>query len=122
MSKRVFIVDDSKAVLFTLRATLEKEGFQVFEADDGKSAQKKLSCQEVDLLITDFNMPNMNGIELAAHVRQMPRMRFLPIVMMTTDTNKDNINLGKAIGISTWLNKSCHMERLPKLVHLLVGA
>ena len=122
MSKKIFIVDDSITVRLTVRSQLEAHGYEIIEAVDGREAEKALSRNDVDLLITDYEMPNMNGIELAKSVRQMEGKGFLPILILSSNKETDlRINAG-ALDVAAWLDKAKDMERLPQLVSLLVGA
>ena len=84
MSKRVMTVDDSATVRQVLNITLEGAGYEVITAVDGVDALKKLTTETVDMLVTDLNMPNMDGITLIKEVRQNPGNRFMPIIMLTT--------------------------------------
>lgn len=122
MPKRVFVVDDSQTVRESVRISLEKFGYEIFEAEDGEEAISKLSTIDVDLLITDLHMPNLGGIELAGQVRKMSKKRFLPILMLTSDAEARTSNEGKSVSVSAWLNKSTDMHRLPKLVSMLIGS
>ena len=85
MSKRVMTVDDSATVRQVLQMTLEGAGYEVLQAVDGVDALKKLANETVDMLVTDLNMPNMDGITLIREVRQDPANRFMPIVMLTNE-------------------------------------
>ena len=84
MSKRVMTVDDSATVRQVLQMTLEGAGYVVVQAVDGLDALKQLSHDSVDMLVTDLNMPNMDGITLIKEVRQNPDNRFMPIIMLTS--------------------------------------
>lgn len=119
--KSVFLVDDSATVRQHAKQALEQIGFSVHLAKDGQEANERLPEFDIDLLITDYNMPFLNGIELTQKVRQMDNKRFMPILMLTTEVDEKLIQMGKKYGISTWLNKATDMDRLPKLVRLLVG-
>ena len=122
MAKKIFVVDDSKIALEIVRETLGREGYEVFEAADGVVAHRQLKSQDVDLLITDLNMPNMNGIDLAKTVRRMPEKKFLPILIMTTNKDERDVRLAEPLSIAAWLDKATEMTRLPKMVGLLIGA
>ena len=85
MSKTIMTVDDSASVRQMVSLTLKDAGYAVIEACDGKDALAKLSGP-VDMIVTDLNMPNMNGIELIRAVRATPQYKFTPIVMLTTES------------------------------------
>ena len=89
MSKQVMTVDDSATVRQVLRMTLEQEGYEVLEADSGHNALKKFPEGGIDMLVTDLNMPGMDGIELIKEVRKKPGARFVPIVMLTTESQPE---------------------------------
>ncbi|PLX72344.1 MAG: hypothetical protein C0615_12305 [Desulfuromonas sp.] len=122
MSKCIFIVDDSTTARMALKSKLEGHGYEIIEAVDGLDATRKLTGREVDLLITDYDMPNMNGLDLARSVRRMEGKNFLPILIMTShkeDRLKDD---AKTLGVAGWLDKAVDMTRLPKMVNLLIGS
>lgn len=119
--KKIFIAEDSATVRQHTQAELEKLGYTVVVARDGREAKDKLPQMDVDLLITDYHMPYLNGIELVKSVRQMMNKRFIPVLMFTTEKNEAQIRAGRAIGVSAWLNKTTDMKRLPTLVRMLVG-
>ncbi len=105
----------------SVRSRLESKGYEIIEAVDGREAEKLLVHKDVDLLITDYEMPNMNGIELAKSVRQMQGKSFLPILILSSNREVDaRINAG-SLHVAAWLDKTKDMEQLPMLVNLLVG-
>lgn len=122
MPKRVCIVDDSLTARQSLKARLEKGGYEIIEASNGIDAKSKLSNTEVDLLITDFEMPAMNGLELAKNVRQMVGKSFLPILIMSSRRDDNLKNDARSLGVAGWMDKAADMARLPKMVNLLIGA
>ena len=87
MAKCILIVDDSETVRQVLQLALGNAGYQVVEAEDGFDALAKLSGVQIDMLITDLNMPNMDGLELIKKVREEGKHRFTPIVMLTTESS-----------------------------------
>ena len=103
MAKRVMAVDDSATVRQVLQMTLEGAGYEVVEAVDGKDALNKLGSVTVDMMVTDLNMPNMDGIDLIRHVRKSPGNRFMPIIMLTTESQPEKKQEGKAAGASGWI-------------------
>ncbi len=122
MTKCVLVVDDSETVRQVLQLTLNNAGFDVIEAEDGDDALAKLaSAQAVDMLITDLNMPNMDGLELIQKVRQDSKHRFTPIVMLTTESSEEKKRAGREAGASGWIVKPFKPEQLLKVVKMVLG-
>ncbi len=111
--KTVLIVDDSTTILMSLHDILAKVGFQVEQASDGEAALTKLKDGlKPTLMITDLNMPKMNGIELIKAARKLPNMRFAPILMLTTESQQQMRDEGKQAGATGWLVKPVAAEQL----------
>lgn len=104
MSKKIMTVDDSSSVRQMVKFALNEAGYEVLEASDGKDALSKLQG-EVDMIITDLNMPNMDGIELIKQVRSDSEYKFLPIVMLTTESEETKKTEGKKAGATGWIVK-----------------
>jgi len=121
MAKRVMTVDDSPTIRQMLSIALKGAGYEVVEAENGKDALQKLESEKVNMLITDLNMPQMNGIELIRNVRQSPGLRFLPIIMLTTETQEAKRQEGKAAGASGWIVKPFKPEQLLKVVQMVMA-
>jgi len=122
MSKCVLVVDDSETVRQVLQLTLSNAGFDVIEAEDGDDALEKLaSAPAVDMLITDLNMPNMNGLELIQKIRDDGKHRFTPIVMLTTESSEEKKRAGREAGASGWIVKPFKPEQLLKVVKMVLG-
>lgn len=111
MSKTIMTVDDSASVRQMVSLTLKDAGYTVIEACDGKDALTKLSGP-VDMIVTDLNMPNMNGIELIRAVRATPQYKFVPIVMLTTESQASTKEEGKAAGATGWIVKPFKPDQL----------
>ena len=122
MSKRVMTVDDSATVRKVLQMTLEEAGYDVVEAVDGVDALKKLSSESVDMLVTDLNMPNIDGINLIQEVRQKPGNRFMPIIMLTSEAQPEKKSAGKAAGASGWITKPFNPAQLLAVVRMVCPA
>ncbi len=106
MAKTILIVDDSVLMLTSVRGNLEMAGFKVESAEDGVKAMTKLKGGlKPDLIITDINMPNMDGMELIKNVRALPGFRFTPILTMTTESQAEKREQGKKLGATGWLVK-----------------
>ena len=111
MSKTIMTVDDSASVRQMVSLTLKDAGYSVIEACDGKDALAKLSGT-VDMIVTDLNMPNMDGIEFIRNVRANPQYKFVPIVMLTTESQADKKEQGKTAGATGWIVKPFKPDQL----------
>ena len=116
MGKRILAVDDSKTMRDMVSFTLKGAGYDVLLADDGVNALTAVSGETVDLVITDVNMPNMNGIELVEKLREDPRFRSTPILILTTESDDDLKQQGRAAGATGWIVKPFVPEKLLKVV------
>ncbi|MDP3878286.1 MAG: response regulator [Methylobacter sp.] len=106
MAKTILIVDDSATVLMSFTTYLEAVGFIIETANDGVKALAKLQGGlKPDMMITDINMPNMNGIELIQSVRALPAFRFMPILVMTTESQQAKRDEAKKLGATGWVVK-----------------
>jgi two-component system chemotaxis response regulator CheY len=120
MAKKIMVVDDSPTIRQAIVSTLQQGGYEVIEGEDGQQGLARLQGETVDLVITDLNMPKMDGIGLIREVRRQPGMRFTPIIMLTTESQEEKKREGKAAGASAWLIKPCKPEQLLKLVRLVL--
>jgi two-component system chemotaxis response regulator CheY len=121
MPKCILIVDDSQTVRQVLQLALGDAGYEVIEAEDGFDALRKISEARVDMLITDLNMPNMDGLELIKKVREDSQHRFTPIVMLTTESSEEKKKAGREAGASGWIVKPFKQEQLLKVVKMVLG-
>lgn len=122
MSKKVLTVDDSKTMREMVSFTLKGAGYEVIEAEDGQHAITQLSGRAVDVIVTDLNMPNMNGIELIRHLRAIPTYQYTPILMLTTEADDGKKGEGKAAGATGWIVKPFNPEKLVQVVNKVAGA
>lgn len=120
--KKVLSVDDSESVRQMVTFALETAGYEVVGAADGRKALERLKTGPVDLVITDLNMPNMNGIELIKAIRALPGFKFLPIVMLTTESDESRKQEGRAAGATGWIVKPFKQDQLLAVVKKLLGA
>jgi len=119
--KTIMLVDDSATVLLSISGILAKAGFQVVTASSAEDGQKKLaSGTKPDLLITDLNMPGMNGIEFIKEVRKLPAYKFMPILFLTTESQQDKRMEAKAAGASGWLVKPATADDLINTIKLVL--
>ena len=103
--KRIMTIDDSPSLRQMVALTLESAGFEVVEASDARDAIAKLGGREYNLFLTDLNMPGMDGIELTRKLRSMQEYRFVPIVLLTTESQTEKKMQGKAAGATGWIVK-----------------
>lgn len=120
MKKKIMIVDDSSSVRQLVSSTLVDGGYEVTEAVDGQDAMEKFQSQPVDLVVSDLNMPNMDGIELVKQLRALPGQRFLPIIMLTTESQDAKKQEGRAAGASGWLVKPFKAEQILSVVKMVL--
>lgn len=117
--KRIMTVDDSATVRQVLNMTLSGAGYEVIEAKDGQDALTKLSEKAVDVIVTDLNMPNLDGVGLIENIRGLPGNRFLPIIMLTTESQPEKKQEGKRAGASGWITKPFRPEQLLSVVRMI---
>jgi len=120
MTKTILVVDDSSSVRSVVGSALRDEGFNVIEACDGVDALNKLSGQKIHLIVSDVNMPNMNGIALVREVKKLDRYKFTPIVMLTTESSQSEKDAGKAAGAKAWMVKPFKPAQLLAAIAKLV--
>ncbi len=119
MAKTFLIVDDSAAIRHLVSFTMKEAGYEVFVVENGKDAIARLIASKIDLLITDLNMPDMDGIELIRKTRCMPDYKFTPILMLTTEAQEDKKREGKQAGASGWIVKPFSSQQLLEVVKKL---
>ncbi len=110
MSKTILVVDDCKNIREIVTFTLENKGYNILTASDGEEALKHINTTHLDLVITDVNMPNKNGIELITDIRSLERYRFLPILLLTTEEHTGIKQQAKEAGATGWLEKPFVVE------------
>lgn len=117
---RVLTVDDSRTILAMLHHTLSNAGFDVLQAEDGQKGLEMLQREAVDVVITDINMPVMDGIEFIRQVRATGQHNSLPILILTTETSQDKREQGRAAGGTGWIVKPFDPEKLISVIHKVV--
>ena len=105
MPKTVLIVDDSSSLRQVVAITLKGAGYDVIEANDGKDALSKLNGQKIHLIISDVNMPNMDGITFVSEAKKLSAYKFTPIIMLTTEAGEAKKQAGQAAGARAWVVK-----------------
>lgn len=103
--KTILAVNDSATIRQMVAFTLQGAGYEVVVAGDGVDALKQIAGRHVDMIITDLNMPNMNGIELIRQVRSLAPYKFVPILLLTTESAPEKKQEGKAAGATGWIVK-----------------
>lgn len=121
MAKTILSVDDSKSIRDMIGFTLEPRGFSVVGAADGVEGLAKLASTPVDLVVCDLNMPNMNGIEMVRQARADRRFDGIPIVMLTTEAQKEKMLEAKQAGATGWLVKPFDENKLVSVINKLLG-
>lgn len=121
MSKKIATVDDSASVRQMVAFTLKGAGYDVIECRDGQDALDKIDGAGVHMVITDLNMPNMNGLELIKALRVKSEFKFLPIVFLTTESQADKKADAKAAGATGWIVKPFKPDQLLAVVRKVLG-
>ena len=120
MTKTVLIVDDSASVRQVVSIALKGAGYDVIEGRDGIDALSKLTGQKVNLIISDVNMPNMDGITFVKEVKKLPNYKFTPIIMLTTESQESKKREGQAAGAKAWVVKPFQPPQMLSAVSMLV--
>lgn len=121
MGANILTVDDSSSVRMTTRMALSSAGYTVTEAVDGKDGLAKATSGRFDMIVTDLNMPNMNGIEMIEALRRTPGQVGVPILFLTTESDAGMKGRAKAAGATGWLTKPFEPDQLVKLVRKVLG-
>lgn len=120
MSKTILIVDDSASLRQVVNIALTGAGYSVVEARDGQDALTKLDGRKVHLIISDVNMPNMDGISFVKAAKQMPLYKFTPVIMLTTEAGEAKMNEGKLAGVKAWVVKPFQPAQMLTAVSKLI--
>ncbi|WP_455382457.1 response regulator [Salinispira pacifica] len=121
MGKKILIADDSAAIRQSVSFILEQEGYTVVQAADGAEALSKVKQDSFNMIVTDVNMPEMDGIELVRQVRTVESYKFVPIVVLTTESQASKMDEGKAAGATGWIVKPFDSDKLLAVVKKLLG-
>lgn len=122
MGKTIMTVDDSASIRQMVSFTLREVGYDVLEAVDGKDALGKIRGATVSMVITDLNMPNMDGIELIRNLRANSAYKFIPIIMLTTESQGTKKQEGKSAGATGWIVKPFKPDQLLSVVKKVLGS
>ncbi len=121
MSKTILAVDDSASIRQMVAFTLKSSGYEVVEAVDGQDGLDKAKTKSFNLVLTDQNMPRMDGITLVKSLRAMPQYKTTPILMLTTESSDAMKSQGKAAGATGWLVKPFDPQKLVEVVKKVIG-
>ncbi len=120
MGKTIMIVDDSASLRQVVAITLKGAGYDTIEACDGQDAINKMTGQKIHLIISDVNMPNMDGITFVKNVKQMANYKFTPIIMLTTESQDSKKKEGQAAGAKAWVVKPFQPQQVLDAVSKLI--
>ncbi len=120
MAKTILIVDDSASIRQVVGIALRGAGFDVLEAVDGVDGLKKCDGQKIHLIISDVNMPNMDGITFVTELKKIAAYKFTPVIMLTTEGSDEKKAAGKAAGAKAWVVKPFRAEQMLDAVNKLI--
>ena len=121
MSAKILTVDDSASIRLTTKVTLTNAGYEVTEAVNGAEGLDKAKAGQFDLIVTDLNMPIMDGLTMIEELRKLPAHMGVPIIFLTTESDADLKARAKAAGATGWLTKPFDPENLVKIVRKVLG-
>ena len=123
MQKHILVVDDSKTVRNLVAFIMKSEGYKVTTAEDGLDGLEKLySCECIDLIISDINMPRMDGLTFIKTLREQEKYRDIPIVVLSTEGQEKDIQQGISLGANLYMVKPAQPEKMIKNIKMLLGA
>jgi two-component system chemotaxis response regulator CheY len=122
MKKKILTVDDSPSIRQMVKLTLTNEGFDVLEAGNGMEGLNAAKATAVDMIVTDINMPVMNGLGLIRELRKLPSYRGVPILFLTTESDPGMKQEAKAAGATGWITKPFQQSQLVAVVKKVLGA
>jgi len=120
MTKKILIVDDSSSLRQVVRIALETAGYEVDEAEDGKVGLSRLKSGTYNLILSDVNMPVMDGITFVTELKKLPQYKFAPVIMLTTEAEASKKAEGKAAGAKAWVVKPFKPDVIINAVNKLV--
>jgi two-component system chemotaxis response regulator CheY len=121
MAKTILVVDDASLIRSVAAKAAEGAGYNVVVAVDGKDGLEKLSQNQIDLVFSDVNMPQMGGLEMVENIKSQDQYKFLPIVMLTTESSPELKAQGKALGVKAWLVKPFNKDKFLLALEKLLG-
>ena len=121
MKKRILAVDDSPSVRQMVKLTLSGAGYDIIEAGDGAEGLSKARASTLDMVVTDLNMPVLNGLGLIRELRKLPAYRGVPILFLTTESDPEMKQQAKAAGATGWITKPFQQDQLVAIVRKVLG-
>ncbi len=121
MGKRILTADDSASIRQMVTFTLKGAGYEVVEAVDGRDALSKLNGSPIHMVITDLNMPNLDGIGLVKGIRANPAYKFIPVILLTTESQESKKLEGRTAGATGWIVKPFKPEQLLAVIKKVLG-
>jgi len=121
MTKKILIVDDASLIRNVTQRAVEEAGFEAVLANNGQEGLVALQENEIDFIFSDINMPIMSGIEMIKELRTLPKYKYTPIVMLTTETKKELKDEAKALGVKAWLVKPFNKDKFLLVLEKLLG-
>ncbi len=118
--RSILAVDDSASMRKMVSFTLTGAGYHVVEAVDGQDAWEKAQAHSIDLVLTDQNMPNLDGIGLTKKLREPPKFKTVPILILTTESSDQMKQLGRGAGATGWLVKPFDPARLIEVIQKVI--
>jgi two-component system, chemotaxis family, chemotaxis protein CheY len=120
MKKRIIVVEDFNTSRQIIKKTLESMGHMVDEACDGREALRYFDGTHIDMVITDFNMPNMDGASLVEYIRSKDAYRYIPVLMLSTETNPEKIQRARDARITGWIKKPFDITEFKRQIEKLL--
>lgn len=121
MAKSILAIDDSASIRQMVTFTLKSSGYEVVEAVDGMDGLEKAKGKTFNLILTDQNMPRMDGLTLIKNLRALPQYKTVPILMLTTESSDAMKQQGRAVGATGWLVKPFDPQKLVEVVKKVIG-
>ena len=121
MKKKILVLDDSPFILTIIGDILRKLNYEVTTVDNGNEACEKVESYRYDMIITDMNMPVMDGLDFTRQVKKFPNCKFVPIVMLSSEENTEKISMAKKIGVSTFLKKPLNEKQLKTILQVTLN-
>jgi two-component system chemotaxis response regulator CheY len=121
MKKKILVLDDSPFMLTIIGDMLKKLDYDVTTSDNGDDACQKIESKRFDMIITDMNMPVMDGLEFTSKVRTYPGCRFVPIIMLSSEGDEEKISKAKKMGVSTFISKPLNEGQLKSMLQIILS-
>ena len=121
MGKTILVVDDSASVRQVVSIALKGAGYDVIQGSDGKDALKQLDGRRIHLIISDVNMPNMDGITFVTEAKKLPAYKFTPVIMLTTESQEEKKRQAQAAGAKAWVTKPFQPDQMLAAVSKLIA-